>query len=253
MIRYSSRVARAARARVMGALVAPLALCALSLVATHTVRAQGTPAALASRTDLGDAVAAHLAGDAALRALLDDATARGVPAEPLRTKVREGVVKGSDGVRIREAVRVLAGRLETARAALDPGYSVGELTAGAGALGSGVAPVVLRDLRKAWPDRPLTVPLGVLTELVADGVSTKAAAERLRQLMSRGATGAQLIALGVSIRSDVAAGYAPGTALELRSKGVLSLLANPFKTSITAPGGIQTATPPGAAPIRPRR
>lgn len=204
--------------------------------------AQGTPVVNIGRTDLSGAVTAHLAADAALRALIDGAPARGVPAEALLTKVREGIAKGSNDVRIREAVRLLAQRLETARRSLDPAYSVGELTAGAGALQSGVAPSTLRDLRKAWPDRPLTVPLGVLTEMVADGVPLKSASTRLRDLMSRGANGAQLIAMGTSIRSDVAAGYEPGTALELRAKGVLSLLANPFKSSIA----------PSAPPIRPR-
>ena len=164
--------------------------------------------------------------------------------DPLIAKVREGVAKGSDRERIRDAVRVLTARLEASAAALAPVYSPGELSAGAGALQSGVPAATLRELRRVWPDRPVTVPLGVLTEMVADGVPLKLAGMRMRELMRRGATGAQLVALGTSIRDDVAAGYAPGTALELRSKGVFSLLANPLKSTI---GG------PATAPLRPRR
>ncbi len=197
----------------------------------------------ASRSDLAAAVSSHVAADPALRELLIAAPARGVPAEPLLTKVREGIAKGSDGARIREAVRVLSTRLDTAARALAPSYSPSELTAGAGALQIGVSPAVLRDLRRVWVDKPLTVPLGVLTEMVIDGVPLKLASSRLRELMQRGATGAQLVTLGTSIREDVAAGYAPGTALELRAKGVFSLLANPFKSSIG----------PATTPVRPRR
>jgi len=222
------------------------------LAAAYLVAGAGAPSLAAqtaapvtsvSRTDLTSAVAAHVAADAALRTLIEDAPGRGVPVEPLLTKVREGIAKGSDAPRIREAVRVLAARLATAKAALEPGYSVGELAAGAGALQSGIAPSTLRDLRRAWPDRPVTVPLGVLTEMVADGVPSRSASGRLRELMLRGATGAQLVALGSTIRADVAAGYAPGTALELRSKGVLSLLANPLKSTIG----------PATTPTRPPR
>lgn len=206
------------------------------------IRAQETPVTLVVRSDVSGAVRELVASDALLRTLIDGAATRGVPAEPLLAKVREGVAKGSDAARIREAVRLLAQRMERAGKALAPAYSIGELTAGAGALQSGVTPGTLRDLRTAWPDRPLTVPLGVLTEMVADGVPRSAAAARLRELMTRGASGAQLIALGTSIRADVAAGYAPGAALDLRAKGVLSLLANPFKSSIA----------PASPPIRPR-
>lgn len=222
-------------------------LCATCLVAcggASSLAAQTVaPVTSVSRAALANAVATHVASDAALRTLIEDAPGRGVPVEPLLTKVREGIAKGSDAVRIREAVRVLSARLETAKAALEPGYSVGELAAGAGALQSGVAPSTLRDLRKLWPDRPVTVPLGVLTEMVADGVPSRSASGRLRELMVHGATGSQLVALGSSIRADVAAGYAPGTALELRSKGVLSLLANPLKSTIG----------PATTPTRPTR
>lgn len=226
--------------------IAPMLLLRWS-VAEASAQASG-PITPASRlespgTDLGAAVSAHVVGDAALRSLLSRANARGIPADPLLAKVREGIAKGSDGERIREAVRVLSARLESAAAALAPVYSGSELTAGAGALQSGVSVATLRDMRRVWPDRPVTVPLGVLTEVVADGVPLKRAATKLRELMQRGATGAQLVALGASIRDDVAAGYAPGTALELRSKGVFSLLANPLKSTIG----------PATTPTRPRR
>lgn len=229
---------------VIGIVIVPLLLSSVS-DASAQASAPITPASRVEspRIDLRAAVSAHVAGDVVLRTLISSANARGVPADPLLAKVREGIAKGSDGARIREAVRVLGARLESSAAALAPVYSGSELIAGAGALQSGVSVTTLRGLRRVWPDRPVTVPLGVLTEMVADGVPLKLAGTKLRELMQRGATGVQLVALGTSIRDDVAAGYAPGTALELRSKGVFSLLANPLKSTVG----------PATTPTRPRR
>lgn len=245
MVGRSTRFGATSQANLMRALALALAPLWAQTAASAQSTAPITPASRleSSRTDLGAAVAAHVGGDAALRTLITTATARGVPADPLLAKVREGVAKGSDRERVREAVRVLGARLESAATALAPVYSGSELTAGAGALQSGVSPGTLREMRRVWPDRPVTVPLGVLTEMVADGVPLKLAGTKLRELMQRGATGAQLVALGTSIRDDIAAGYAPGTALELRSKGVFSLLANPLKSTIG----------PATTPRRPRR
>lgn len=212
------------RARTLAAAATAIALAVLPAAV----------AAQASSPSPIDAVSDAAAG-AALRELIAGAPARGIPVEPLLTKVREGLAKRSDPERIRDAVVLLSKRLASARSALEPTYSVDELSAGAGALGSGVTASTLRDMRKAWQGKPLTVPLGVLTEMTADGVPSKLAASRLRDLMARNATGAQLVALGASVRADIAAGMAPGTSLEVRSKGVLSLLAAPFTNTFVPP------------------
>jgi hypothetical protein len=79
------------------------------------------------------------------------------------------------------------------------------------------------------------VPLGVLTEMIADGVPSRPAAGKIRELLQRGASSALLIRMGADVRADVASGMAPVTSLELRSKGVLSLLAAPFTPTIIPP------------------
>ena len=85
----------------------------------------------------------------------------------------------------------------------------------------------IRDMKRIVPQRAITVELGVLTELVARGVTPKRAAVMVRELMARGATGAQLTELNAAVQQDVALGVKPVAALELRSRGVMSLLPPP--------------------------
>lgn len=187
----------------------------------------------------------------AVRTLIADAAARGLPTAPLVTKVREGIAKRAAPDRIRAATASLAERLGVAAAALAPSPSPDELTAGADALQVGVSAATLREMRTLWPAKALTVPLGVLSEMVASGVSHATATKRVRELLRKGATAAQFAALGVTVHNDIAAGLAPDASMELRSKGVLTLL-NSGAVNATVNGGFGTAaTPP--PPIRPPR
>ena len=106
------------------------------------------------------------------------------------------------------------------------------------ALQAGIPVATLRDMRKLWPAKPLTVPLGVLSEMVANGVSRTVATRRVRDLLLKGANLTQFASLGTNVRNDIAAGLAPDAAMELRSKGVLSLIES------QAAFGISASTPP---------
>ncbi len=180
----------------------------------------------------------------AIQLVFRNTQAKGVPTEPLARKVREGVSKQADPARIQSAVQLLAQRLETSFQALAPITSLEELSAGAGALQVGVPAQTLRELRKLSPTQPLTVPLGILTELVAHQVPVALATRKIRELLARGANNAQLVALGENVEADVAAGMVPDAALDLRAKGVMSLL--------TAPVGVTTVVPSAKPPIRPK-
>ena len=213
-----------------------------AMLAIALVLVTATPVALyaqARPTPVSQAATVDAMGDVparvAVREIIDGASTRGIPVEPLLTKVREGIAKRSDPERIRDAVRSLSQRLEQARGALEPVYSVQELSAGAGALQGGVSAKTLRELRFLSPSAPLTVPLGVLTEMIADGVPKGPAASRVRELVARGATSQHLIAMGAEVRADVASGIAPGTALDLRSKRVISLLGPPSTPAVLPP------------------
>jgi hypothetical protein len=217
------------------------ALVCLTGLATRTLRAQ--------EASIGASIAALTDERArtAVRIIFQEAVAKGIPTAPLVTKLREGLAKQAEPERIRTATALLAKRLESAADALAPSRSAEELSAGADALQVGVGVGTLRDMRRLWPVKPLTVPLGVLAELVVSGVPQSTATRRVRELLIQGANTAQLAALGTNVRADVAAGLAPDASLELRSKGVLSLL---LQQNVT---GVSATTPGQPLPTRPIR
>ena len=166
------------------------------------------------------------------------AAAKGLPTQPLIAKAMEGVAKQATGERIRVAVAEQAKRLEQARTLLAPSPSVAELTSGADALAVGVPAPMLKQIRAAWPaTESVAMPLDVLTELVARNVPAKHALEQITQLMTRGATPSQIASIGAAVQSDVAAGLAPDAALEVRARGVMSLLPSPAAAAALAPSG----------------
>lgn len=130
---------------------------------------------------------AAVAQDARLTARLPETTARevlhladsaqglGLPTEPLIQKALEGQSKGADGARIVIAVRALLLNLGRARAALGTGVGNEDVIAGAQALRLGATAAQLHDLQGIRGDRPLTVPLSVLTDLLAAGVPVERA------------------------------------------------------------------------------
>jgi hypothetical protein len=173
---------------------------------------------------------------------------KGLPAELLLRKVREGISKQSDPIRIDAAVKQLALRLERSQAALTPVRSVDELSAGADALQAGVPESTLRDLRKLWRTKPLTVPLGVLCELVSRAVPVTQATKHVRELMNQGADDKLLANLRTLVVADMEAGLAPDAAMELRTKGVMSLLSTSIM-EVSAPGTLTNSPPPGSTAV----
>ncbi len=159
---------------------------------------------------------------------IERAASRGLPVRALVAKAQEGVTKQAAGERIRSAVTSLARRLEQARDLLAPSPSDAEMIAGADALAVGVPAPMLRQIRAAYPEgQSVAMPLDVLTELVARGVPASNALQQITQLMRRGATPTHIAGLGASVQSDVAAGLTPDAALEVRARGVMSLLPSP--------------------------
>lgn len=165
------------------------------------------------------------------------AATKGLPTQPLIAKAMEGVTKQASGERIQEVVASMAKRLEQARVLLAPSASAAEVTSGAEALRHGVPAPMLKKIRAAWPNRSVVMPLDVLTELHVRGIPADHALEKITGLMARGATPAQIAGLGSSVQTDVAAGLAPDAALEVRARGVMSLLLAPQATASLAPTG----------------
>jgi hypothetical protein len=199
-----------------------LAVALSLLVALPSARAQEPSRDAASLTRLEKTLDADTYR--AVAQVIEGARARALPTEPLVDRALEGAMKRAPGTRIRAAVSALAQRLEVARSALAPSPTAADIAAGAGALSVGVPHQTLRTIRSIQPDRPVAVPLGVLTELVARSVPVDQAATLVVQLLRRGATPMQLVSLGEDVQRDIAAGIEPGAAFDLRTRGVASTL-----------------------------
>jgi len=161
-----------------------------------------------------------------VRSLLGRAASVGLPTDPLLSKALEGVAKRATTKSIRAALAALEKRMRRASDLLGPNPPE-DLAAGADALYVGVPDKTLRQMRAMAPRRSIALELGVLTELVARQVPPKQASAMVLDLMARGATGAQLTALSSAVQADVAAGIKPDLALDLRGRGVMSLLPPP--------------------------
>ncbi len=154
----------------------------------------------------------------AVGALVDSARAQGLPVRPLQLKAMEGASKHAPPERIVLAVRTLWHGLAQAREALGAASGEDELVAGAAALRAGVTPGVLRSLRQSRSS--VAVPLAVLTDLVARGVSVDFSSRSVETLAERHATDAQFLALRQGVEADIAAGIPASLAVSERLKGM---------------------------------
>jgi len=160
--------------------------------------------------------------DTAARSLvavaIDSARAAGLPTEPLVQRALEGATKDAPGTLIVSAVQRLAADLGRARAALGASATSPELEAGAAALRAGAGPAVLAQLRRSRR-QTITVPLAVLTDLVASGVPVDSAAAAVLALAAS-ARDTDLIDFRRAVERDIALGAAPTAATAAAAAGV---------------------------------
>jgi len=170
-----------------------------------------------------------------VRIFVDAARQRGTPVEPLIARALEGVAFKANAKRIEDAMVALEKRMRRARELLAPRATVDEIAAAADALANKVPESAIRDMRQVAPHRQITLEIGVLTELVAKGVAPKTASRWVLELLKHGATGTQLTDLNAAVQQDVALGVKPVAALELRGRGVMSLLPPPASATLAQP------------------
>lgn len=207
--------------------------------------AVGLALALAPRAQAQDArLEARVDGRtrAQLAPILDSARRAALPLEPLIDKALEGASKGASRPRIVDAVRTLARTLGSARDAIGRGATEPEIVAAADALEAGVRPRVLGVLRVYRTNRPLTVPLAVLADLVARGVPPDTAAEAVLSLARAGAIDAQFVGLRIDVERDIGSGIAPVTAVVMRSEATVRAQENTRNASQNPVAG-QEAVP----------
>jgi hypothetical protein len=131
----------------------------------------------------------------AVQRVVDSAAREGLPTEPLVQKALEGSTLGAADDRIVAAVGALHGQLTSARRALGGRASEADLTAAAGALRAGLSANALERLRSLRGDRPLVVPIAVLTDLVAEGVPVDEATRSVLDLARDGRPDEEFMAL----------------------------------------------------------
>jgi len=183
---------------------------------------------------------------AQLAAIVTSAREAGLPIDPILGKVRYGLVVGhAQPQRIVGAARAVAARLEVARDALQPSPTAADIANGAGALEYGATKDQLKAIRLVSGDQSVSIPLGVLAQLVASGVDGKKAAQIVTDLIRRRVSSAQLVAFGTDVNADVANGAKANAALDVRLRGLAAVLA--------PPGAAGTATDPNAAAVTPKK
>jgi hypothetical protein len=165
---------------------------------------------------------ARLGGEAreAIGRLADSLRAVGVPAAPLYAKAAEGVLKGADDARIVVAVRTLARELGHARTVLGAAAPSGDVVAAASALHAGVPVASIRRLREAGPGS-IALPLVMLADLAARGVPAATAAGSIAELVSRGASEAELSGFRAGVERDIASGRDARAAADARLQAAL--------------------------------
>lgn len=146
----------------------------------------------------------------AVQLLVDSAGQIGLPTEPLVQKALEGSTLGASGDRIQAAVIALVGQLGRARDALGGGADGAELTAAAGALRAGLPSSALRRLQALRSNRPLAVPIAVLTDLVAEGVPPEQATRSVLDLARDGRPDDEFVALRRQVQTERRGARAPG-------------------------------------------
>ena len=213
--------------RMVRLLAGGAAACTLALAAVADVgRAQaaggqppqgGTPAwhraRLEGRLDARTRVA--------VERLIDSALTAGLPAEPLVSKALQGAAMRAPSAKILGALQALAERLTVAREALGERALGSELDAGAEALRAGVAPDALARLRHDRPGQELTVALGVLADLISNGVPAEAATSSVLALTKAGIADAQLVAFRRDVERDIGIGAPPAAAVVIHSGPLL--------------------------------
>jgi len=215
----------------MSTIIPRLAAVALAVGLALPRQAAGQDSRLERRLDPGTR--------ALVTTIVDSARAAGLPVEPLVDKALEGASKRASTERIVAAVRRLAAELGAARAALGFASTDAELDAGASALHAGVRPRDLVRIRDTRPNQVLTVPLAVLSDLVARGIPADTAAAFVLELAGT-ARDAEFVAFRHELDRDIALGAPPVAAAAIRVNRTL------HDQALT--GSLPPATPPPRKP-----
>ncbi len=177
----------------------------------------------------------------ALRLLLEETAAKGLPTAPLINRALEGAARRVSGTRILSVVRAHAAALADAKAALGDGSTVAELDAGATAIRAGIDQTTLATVRSTRPAGTAVTALVVLTDVVRRGVPTSTARDAVTTIARIPRSDDALLGLQSTVAKNSQRG--PGMALEALNRYV----------RVTVTGAVPPSTPATSDrnPVRP--
>lgn len=175
--------------------------------------------------------------------IIESSRSQGLPVDPILSKVRFALVVHAPPAKIVATASAVATRLAAARDVVAPHATPGDIAAGEEALSFDVPKDVLRKVVKASPNRSVVVPIGVLTQLVVSGVPAGKAGDIVTELIRRGASAAQLVALGNDVNADVQSGARAVESADIRMRGLTPLLAPASAAAQSDAAGLQASDP----------
>jgi Glycogen recognition site of AMP-activated protein kinase len=196
---------------------------AVLLLAGGAAQAQAQDAELAARLDKPTLIA--------VSAIIDSARVAKLPTKPLHDKALEGVAKGSDGPKIIVAVHQLSLRMGSAKRVLGSGATTEEIKLAASALEVGVPVRDVARLQSASGKRGVSMPLFVLTDLIARDVAIPTATDLVMQLARAGVKDGDFSLFQRNVRADIDRGADPTVAATTRARGLVLRNSGPSKPS----------------------
>ncbi|HUF82389.1 MAG TPA: hypothetical protein VMN03_14730 [Burkholderiales bacterium] len=232
---------------------------AVALAQDASQARSGQETALAALARLDAVLPAELAQE--IRAIVTDATNRGLPGLAIANRVLEGVAKGRSGAEVRAAAEAFARDLAGSRAAFAQAGrapDLSELEAGATAMALGVdGQNIAGFARDADRSRPLAVAVAVLGALVGAEIPVDVASAAVLKRFNGGADNTELVEMPGQAGRMIAEGMRPsevGLALASQRSG-MTLPAGP-PSSVPAGDGPPPNVPrndgrPGERPVQP--
>lgn len=178
----------------------------------------------------------------ALRVLLDDAAAKGLPTGPLINRALEGAARRVGGQRILSVVRAHAAALVEAKAALGEGSTVAELDAGATALRAGIDARSLTVVRGTRQNGTAVTALVVLTDVVKRGVPASTAREAVATIARNTRSDDALLGLQSTVAKNSQRG--PGMALDALNRYVRGTVTGTLSPSTPETSDRKPVRPP---------
>ena len=178
----------------------------------------------------------------ALRLLLDDAAAKGLPTAPLINRALEGAARRVGGQRILSVVRAHAAALADAKSALGEGSTVAELDAGATALRAGIDARSLTVVRGTRQNGTAVTALVVLADVVKRGVPASTAREAVATIARSPRSDDALLGLQATVAKNAQRG--PGMALDALHRYVRGTVTGTVSPSTPATNDRKPVRPP---------